>query len=42
MITSTTVESPESTPMLEIPPKYKDLNEVFSKTKASGLPNHQT
>lgn len=39
-ITSTAIESPECRNPSKILAEYQDLTEVFSKTKASGLPPH--
>lgn len=40
ILESTTVESTNSDTPLKIPTIYQDLQEIFSKTKASGLPPH--
>lgn len=39
-IALTTIESPESKVQMTIPSEYQEFNEMFSKTKASGLPPH--
>ncbi|XP_049339640.1 uncharacterized protein LOC125804612 [Astyanax mexicanus] len=42
MIQSTTVESPGLESLAHIPPYYSDLNEVFSKSRATQLPPHRS
>lgn len=39
IVASTTIESPETQVLVKISPEYEQFCEVFSKTKASGLPS---